>query len=76
MIMLQVMRKWKFLRLKSLAKRCGYKSSKDKRFKKALSNLIEKGKVKVERSGYRSDSNQHPKLVVYIEGPEKRWEKR
>ena len=67
MTMLQVMRQRKFLRLKTLAKRCGYKSSKDERFKKALSNLVEKGKVKVERSGYRSDSTHHPKVVVYLE---------
>ena len=48
----------------TFAKKIGFKNAREKGFWKTLNYLEKIGAIKIEQSGFRSDSNRHKKLVV------------
>ena len=48
----------------TFARKIGFKTAREKGFWKTLNYLEKIGAIKIEQSGFRSDSNRHKKLVV------------
>lgn len=52
------------MRLLTFARLLGYQNTSIPVFKRRLARMIEADRVEIQRSGYGSDSNKHPKTIL------------
>jgi len=57
------------IRISNLAKKLGFRSARDKNFRRLITKMSEIGLIRVQQSGFKAHSSCHPKIVAFKSEP-------